>query len=215
MTSMGHQVGLFDVMAELPRYQPGDRHGGRLAGALRPGMAGRDGPRRRVDHDAPGLAPTGCPPEHSALLTRAAGPRNLAHRAAAGRPAGRASRTSRRSVPQWRRRPLQRIPALHAADGRGLRERPRGHPDRPGSCPWYPVGPSGFRPESTWPTSGAGRDRAMNLMAAAFPESRFTGVRHFRGRHRQAPATATPPALTDVRFVIRDVGSRMSARVSK
>ena len=79
MTSVGHQVGLFDAMAKLPPSTSQDiaaaagaqeRYVREWLGAMTTG--------RVVEHD-PRQGTYWLPAEHAACLTRAAGPDNLAH----------------------------------------------------------------------------------------------------------------------------------------
>ena len=63
MTSVGHQVGLFDAMATLPpSTSRGHCRRGRRPGALRTRVAGRDDHRTRSSSTIRSKGPTGCRP---------------------------------------------------------------------------------------------------------------------------------------------------------
>ena len=79
MTSIGRQTGLFEAMAGLPpSTSEAIAAAAGLERALRPGMAGRDGDGRHRRVTTPARRTYVLPPEHAAVLTSAAGARNMA-----------------------------------------------------------------------------------------------------------------------------------------
>ena len=138
MTSIGHQVGLFDVMATLPPSSSAEiaaaadaqeRYVREWLGAMTTG--------RLVEHD-PGTGTYWLPAEHAACLTRSAGPDNIAHMMEFVPLLAGVEQEVIAVLPPGRRGAVQRVPAISPGDGGGQRDGARRgpgrrHPSR--SCP--------------------------------------------------------------------------------
>lgn len=203
MTSIGHQTGLFDTMAELPPSSSAE-------------IAGASGLQERYVREWLGAMVTGriveynpdsgqyqLPAEHAACLTRGASPNNLAAT-------------------------FQFFPILGAVESRIIECFRKG-----GGVPYseYPRFHEVMAEESSQTVVsalieailpladgilaelqagievldvGCGAGRALNLMAKAFPESRFTGYDFSSEAIARAQAEAQQLGLTNVRFEVKD-----------
>ncbi len=196
MTSLGHQLGLFDVLAALP---PGDQTRDRrrrwAPGALCARVAGPLTIARVVEYD-PGSGTYSLPPEHAGSLTRAARPANLA-----------ATTQYIPLLPAWsrmwpsasRRRwcPVLGVHRVPPADGRGQRAvHDAALVDS--IVPLFEGLRERLRDGIEVADVGCGSGHAVNLLARAFPNSRFFGYDfasrgHGRGRHRRPGCKSTFP----------------------
>ena len=204
MTSMGHRTGLFDVMSELPP-STSDRIAGAAGlneryvrewlGAMVTGGF--------IEYD-PGQATYHLPPEHAASLTRSATPDNIAAFA-------------------------QYIPLMGTVEDQVVACFKKG-----GGVPYSAFGrfhevmaeDSGQTVVAALVDSilplvpglidepksgievldvGCGAGRALNLMAEAFPKSRFTGYDISEEATATGRAAAEQQGLKNVRFEVRDV----------
>ncbi len=205
MTSIGRQTGLFEAMAMLPPSTSPDiaraaglheRYVREWLGAMVTGGV--------VEYD-PGTATYTLPPEHAAALTNAAGPRNLA-------------------------RFTQFIPLLAEVEADVVESFRKG-----GGVPYakYPrfqtvmAEASGLRfdqllVDKIVPLTGigaaldrgievleigCGKGHAVNLLARAFPRSRYSGYDISDGGIAAARAEATALGNTNVRFEALDVAT--------
>jgi len=204
MTSIGHRTGLFDIMAELPPSTSAqiaraaglhERYVREWLGSMVTG--------RIVEYD-PATDTYFLPPEHAASLTRAATPNNLAMQ-------------------------TQYIPLLGAVEDGIVKSFRNG-----GGVPYaaYPRFQQVMAEESDQTVAaalidsilplvpglteslrsgiemldvGCGRGHALNVMARAFPQSRFTGYDFSEEGIATATAEAQAWKLTNIRFAVKDV----------
>ena len=205
MTSVGHQVGLFDAMANAAaEHQRGHRRRGRRPGALCTRVAGRD------DHRTRGRARSSAgtywlPAEHAACLTRAAGPDNLAHLMQFVPMLAGVEQEVVECFDQGGGVPYSAYPRFHRADGRGQRDRARCGVGRWHSSPGARPDPSGCATGIDVADVGCGQGHAVNLMARAFPHSRFTGYDFSDEAIAAARDEAAGTGLTNATFELRDV----------
>jgi 2-polyprenyl-3-methyl-5-hydroxy-6-metoxy-1,4-benzoquinol methylase len=204
MTSIGHQTGLFDTMANLPPASSeriaraaglNERYVREWLGAM---VAGRI-----IDYDAKNHTYF-LPPEHAAFLTRAASPNNLA--------VG-----------------MQFIPLLGAVESEILQAFANGGGVSYSSYPGFHrvmAEESDQTTVSAITTAilpmipglivkleagiavmdiGCGSGRALNRMAREFPQSSFTGYDFSEQAIQRARAEADQLGLTNVRFEVRDL----------
>ena len=206
LTSTGHQTGLLATMAGLPaatstqiadaggldeRYVREWLGGMTAAGVLR--------------HD-PGTGTYLLPREHAAVLTPAAGPDNLAvlmqHVAMMGEVEQQTIQRFRHGgglayadYPHFHRNMAETSAAVHdAALVDGILPLVAGLPDL-------------LRAGAAVADVGCGRGHAVNLMARAFPASRFTGYDFSAGAIDAARAEAAAMGLTNAAFEVRDVAT--------
>ena len=174
LTSTGHQTGLFETMAAMPAATSAQ-----IADAadlderyVREWLGGMT-TARVVRYDA-ATATYALPREHAAVLTSAAGPNNMAvlmqHVAMMGeveQPTIRRFRTggglAYEDYPHFHRNMAETSAAVHDA---ALVE---------GILPLVPGLPAALADGLEVADVGCGRGHAVNLMAQAFPASRFTG----------------------------------------
>ncbi len=204
MTSIGHQVGLFDVMAGLP---PATSH--EIAGAA--GLQeryvrewlGAMTTARVVGYDAADRS-YHLPAEHAASLTRAAGPGNLALQmqfiallADVEAPVVECFRTGG-GVPYAAYQEFHRLMAEDSASVHdvalvdGIVPLVAGLPDR-------------LRAGIDVADIGCGSGHAINLLAQAFPNSRFVGYDFSQEGIDAARREAGALGLTNATFQRRDV----------
>ena len=206
MTSIGHQTGLFDVMAGLPPSTSeriaaaaglDERYVREWLGAMTVG--------RVVEYDPTNRA-YWLPPEHAAALTRAAGPRNLAPYAQfipqlAGVEAG--------IVESFRHGggvPYSAYPQLL----RQIAELSAGRVDASLISTVLPLAeglPARLQAGIDVADIGCGSGHAVNGMAQAFPNSRFTGYDFSEASIAAARAEAAGLGLANAQFVVKDVAS--------
>ncbi|MFL1465987.1 class I SAM-dependent methyltransferase [Marinobacter sp. HN1S83] len=206
MASIGHQIGLFDIMADLPPSTDkriaevaglNQRYVREWLGAMVTGLV--------IDYD-PENATYSLPPEHAATLTRSAGPDNLA-------------------------RPAQFIPLLAQVE-ESILERFRNGGGLPYSAyprfhqlmaedsaaihdvalvdSMLPIVPglverlqAGIQVADV----GCGCGHAINLMAQAFPKSQFVGYDISEEGLREGRREAQELGLTNAQFELRDASS--------
>lgn len=204
MTSIGHRVGLFDAMADLPPST-----GAEVAAAaglderyVREWLAAMT-VARIVEHDpAPGTFRL--PPEHAASLTRAAGPENLGIQAqyvgllGAVEPLVTACFRTGGGVPYSAFGEFHRLMAEDSASvhDAGLVD---------AVLPLVPGLPERLRGGIDVCDVGCGSGHAVCLMAKAFPASRFTGYDLSEEAIASARREADARGLANVRFEVRDV----------
>ena len=204
MTSIGHRVGLFDVMATLPWSTSGqvagasglnERYVREWLGAMATGGV--------VEHD-PADNTFRLPPEHAAFLTRAASPNNLAvttqFLSVLGAVEDRIVECFRRGggVPYSAFARFHEVMAEESAQTvvAGLFEHIL--PLAPGVAEALEAGIDAL-------DVGCGSGRALNTLAAAFPRSWFTGFDLSEEAVGFARRDAEARGLTNVRFEVRDV----------
>lgn len=206
MASIGHQTGLFDAMVKLPPATHREiaeaaglheRYVREWLGAMVTG--------RVVDCD-PENGTYALPPEHAAWLTRAAGPDNLAgpaqfipllaqvEEAIVGcfRNGGGMDYSA---YPRFHRLMVEDSAAIHDAvlvDS---------------VLPLVPGLPERLQEGIDVADVGCGQGHAINLMAQAFPASRFVGYDLAEEAIRAARREAQDLGLANARFEARDAGT--------
>jgi len=206
MTSVGHRTGLFDVMASLPPSTSveiaqaaglDERYVREWLGAMTTG--------RVVDHD-PGAMTFVLPSEHAAWLTRAAGPDNLALQA---QYVTLLAQVEDQVVECFHRGggvPYAAFPkfqALMAEDSGAVHDATLIEVTlalEPGLVDRLQQG-------IDVADVGCGSGHAINLMAQAFPASRFVGFDFSDTGLEAARAEAGRQRLTNARFEKRDVAT--------
>jgi hypothetical protein len=173
--SIGHQTGLLDAMAQLPPSTSSqiadaaglnERYVREWLGGMTTGQV--------VEYD-PATALYTLPRERAALLTRAAGPDNLARAA--------------QFIPLLGEVEQKIIGCFHNGDGLSYTEYPRFHAvmaETSGEVfdaslvdtilPMADGLPERLRAGADVADFGCGSGRAVNVMARAFPAGRFTGI---------------------------------------
>ncbi len=204
MTSIGHRTGLFDVMAGLPPSTSeevsaaadlNERYVREWLGAMVVGGV--------VEHDPEGETYS-LPPEHAALLTRDAAPDNIA---AFMQYIGVLGSVEDRIVDSFKRGggvPYSAFPRFQEvmAEDSGQTVLPAllDH-----ILPLVP-GLTGRLEEGIEVLDvGCGSGRALNLMARAFPNSRFTGYDLSEEGIRRGRADAERNGSSNIRFEVKDV----------
>ncbi len=206
MISIGHRTGLFDIMAGLPpstsariAYAAGlhERYVREWLGAMVTGHI--------VEYDL-ATDTYSLPPEHAASLTRAATPNNLAMQA-------------------------QYIPLLGAVEDGIVKSFRNGSGVPYAAYPRFqqvmaeesdqtvaaalidailPIAPGlleSLRRGIAVLDVGCGRGHALNIMARAFPQSRFTGYDFSEEGIATAKAEAQAWKLTNVHFTVKDLAT--------
>jgi SAM-dependent methyltransferase len=199
LVSIGHQTGLFDTMAKLPpatSAQIADAAGlnERYVREWLGGVAAG----RIVEYD-PASAAYVLPPSYAPVLTRAAGPDNLARVAY--------------FIPMMGEIEQKVIGCFHNGGGLSYSEYPRFHAlmaEQSGEVfdaalidvilPLADGLPEQLRAGADVADFGCGSGHAINVMAQAFPTSRFTGVDFSEEGLAAATAEAERLGLQNVRF---------------
>lgn len=204
MTSIGHQVGLFDVMATLPPGTSPDiaaaaglqeRYVREWLGAMTTG--------RVVRHD-PGTGNYWLPAEHAACLTRAAGPDNLGHimqfvslLASVEGPVvecfSKGGGVPYSTYPRFHRLMAEDSATVHDA---ALVD---------GILPLVPGLTDRLREGIEVADVGCGQGHAVNQMATAFPNSRLTGYDFSTEAVAAGQGEAQRLHLTNATFEVQDV----------
>ncbi len=204
MTSIGHQVGLFDKLAELPPATSAEiasaaglneRYVREWLGAMVTG--------RIVEYDPAGRTYR-LPPEHAMFLTRAAGSNNMAGPTqfipllAQVEPQIIECFRNGGGVPYSA---YGRFQALMAEDSAAVHDGALVSsilPLVPGLVPRLEAGIDVL-------DAGCGSGHAINLMAEAFPSSRFAGFDFSEEGVARAREEARVKGLTNARFEVRDI----------
>jgi SAM-dependent methyltransferase len=204
MTSIGHQTGLFDAMAGRPSLTACE-----LAAAtglqeryVREWLAAMA--TGRVLELEPGSGRYRLPEEHSAVLTRAAGAHNLALQAqylpllaSVEQPVIACFRDGG-GVPYPSFQRFHAVMAEESASVHDVALLDVTLPLVPGAVQWLRAGCDVL-------DVGCGRGHALNLMARAFPASRFVGYDLSSEAIATARAGAERLGLANARFETRDV----------
>ncbi|MBW3548675.1 MAG: class I SAM-dependent methyltransferase [Actinobacteria bacterium] len=204
MTSIGHQTGLFDTMAGLPpststeiaaAAQLHERYVREWLGAMTTGRVVDYDPDNRTYH---------LPAEHAACLTRAAGPDNLATTmqfvpllATVEGPVVECFRSGG-GVPYQAYTEFHR---LMAEDSAGVHDAAL----IDAILPLVPELPQRLEAGIDVADVGCGSGHAVNLMAQAFPASRFTGYDFSEEAIAAGRREAECLGLANARFELRDV----------
>jgi len=206
MTSLGHQTGLLDAMAELPPSTSeeiaeaaglNERYVREWLGAMVTG--------RIVDYD-----PTGrtyrLPPEHALCLTRAAGADNLAVMMQWVGLMGTVEPGIAESFRRGGGLSYEAYARFHEimADSNG---RVFDHTLLQTTLPLVPEVEARLREGIDVLDVGCGSGRAINVMAAAYPTSRFVGHDFSEEGVAAGRAEAERMGLTNARFEARDAAT--------
>jgi 2-polyprenyl-3-methyl-5-hydroxy-6-metoxy-1,4-benzoquinol methylase len=206
MISIGHQVGLFDTLAQLPPATSQDiadaaglneRYVREWLGAMVTG---------RIVTYAPDTRWYTLPPEHAASLVRDAGPENLSHvmqfiSLLAG--------VEQQVVECFRNgggvsyRAFERFHALMAEDSATVHDAALVD----GILPLVPGAIDRLTAGIDVADIGCGQGHAVNLMAKAFPASRFTGFDFSEAAIAAGRQEAAAVGLTNASFEVCDVAS--------
>lgn len=204
LLSIGHQTKLFDTMAELPPATSSqiadaaglnERYVREWLGGV---VAGR------VVEYAPAARTYSLPPHRAAVLTRAAGPDNLARVA--------------QFIPLLAEVEQKVIGCFRTGGGLSYSEYPRFHTLMAeesgevfdaalvdGILPMAEGLPERLRAGAEVADFGCGSGHAINVMAQAFPASRFTGVDFSDEGLAVGRAEAARLGLTNATFVAQDI----------
>lgn len=204
LTSVGHQVGLFDTLAGLPAATSAEiasaagldeRYVREWLGGMTTGQV--------VDYD-PATRTYELPAEHAAFLTRAAGPDNLAMLtqyivmlAGVEAPIIECFRSGG-GVPYSEFGDFHRLMAEDSSSINDLALVDT-------ILPLVHGLPAQLRVGIDVADIGCGRGHAINLMGRAFPNSRFAGYDFSEEAIAAARREATDLGLTNVEFIVRDV----------
>jgi len=206
LLSIGHQTKLFDTLAELPpatSAQIADAAGlnERYVREWLGGVAAG----RVVDYD-PTAQTYALPPHRAAVLTRAAGPDNLSRVA--------------QFIPLLAEVEQKVIGCFHNGGGLSYSEYPRFHAlmaEESGVTfdaalvdvilPMAEGLPGRLRAGAEVADFGCGSGHAVNIMAQAFPASRFTGIDFSDEGLAAARAEASQWGLSNATFVAKDVAA--------
>jgi len=203
MVSVGHRTGLFDVMATMPAATSAEiaaeaaldeRYVREWLGAMTTG--------RIVDHDG-AAGSFSLPADHAAWLTRAAGLDNLAIQA---QYVGLLALVEDQIVDCFRHgggvpySAFPRLQAVMAEDTGAVHDATL----IDGTLPLVPGLVDRLEHGIDVADIGCGSGHALNLMAEAFPRSRFTGFDFSDTGITAARAEAERKGLTNVRFEKRD-----------
>ncbi len=204
MTSIGHRTGLFDKMAELPpstSQQIGDaaglneRYVREWLGAMVTG--------RIVEYD-PSNKTYRLPPEHAASLTRAAGPNNLANFMQFGAPMGIVEDQIVECFRKGGGVPYSAFPKFQEL----MREESAQVMDVTlidVTLPLVPGLVERLKAGIDVADVGCGSGHSINLMAKAFPNSRFTGYDFSEEGIAAGRREAADLGLTNAIFEVQDV----------
>ena len=206
LLSIGHQTKLFDTLAELPpatSTQIADAAG--LNERYVREWLGGVAVERVVDYD-PSAQTYTLPPHRAAVLTRAAGPDNLSRVA--------------QFIPLLAEVEQKVIGCFHNGGGLSYAEYPRFHAlmaEESGATfdaalvdvilPMAEGLPGRLRAGAEVADFGCGSGHAVNIMAQAFPASRFTGIDFSDEGLAAARAEASQWGLSNATFVAKDVAA--------
>lgn len=206
MMSIGHQTGLFDAMAELPPST--SKH---IAAAaelneryVREWLAAMVASRFVEYH--PLDETYVLPPEHAAWLTRAAGDNNFAREMQLVAMFGEVEQRIVESFRKGGGVPYSAYPRFQHFIGEG---------GRAGldatlvgtTLPLVPGIVERLQAGIAVADIGCGQGHAINLMAQAFPQSRFVGYEFSEEAIAVGRAESTQLGLTNVHFVLQDVAT--------
>ncbi len=203
MTSIGHQTGLFDTMADLPPSTSEEiASGAKLQERYVREWLGAMVVGGVVTYDPSGKTYR-LPPEHAACLTRAAGPDNLANVAQLVAVLGNVEEGIVQSfrngggVPysaytRWQELMAEDSAQVYGATLVG------------GTLPLVPRLIERLEGGITGADIGCGQGIALNLMAEAFPNSSFVGYDLSEAGIASARKNAELQGLDNVRFEVKD-----------
>lgn len=208
--SIGHRTGLFDTMAELPPStsveiaQAAGLHERYVREWLNGLTVGRI-----VDYD-PGPGRYWLPPEHAAFLTHAAGPDNLAFQAQYLAMFGGVEDAIVDCFRNGGGVPYSEFPAFQAL----MAEESGAAFDAAlvdGVLPIVPGLVDRLREGIDVADVGCGQGHAVNVMAAAFPNSRFSGLDFSNDGVAAGRAEAAQLGLSNADFQVADIAGLAGA----
>ena len=203
MCSIGHKTGLFDTMANLQPATSAEiaEAAGLEERYVREWLAAMTA-GELVDHDAE-AATYHLPPEHASLLTRAAGPLNLTTYCQYISLLGQVEDEVVDAFHNGGGVPYDRYPRFQTlmAESSGQRLS-QALIDQ--VVPLLPDGESRLTSGIDVADVGCGSGRALNLLAATYPASRFTGYDISTGALDRARTEATEAGTTNIEFIERD-----------
>jgi SAM-dependent methyltransferase len=206
MVSIGHRTGLFDTMAGLPPSTShqiaeatglNERYVREWLGAMVTG--------RIIDYD-PANQTFGLPPEHAASLTRAAGPNNLGAFAQFFSELGNVETGIVESFKNGGGVPYSGFPRFQEL----MREESAQVFDATlidVTLPLVPGLVDKLNAGIDVADVGCGAGHAINLMAQAFPNSRFVGYDFSKEGIARGQAEAKGLGLTNARFEVKDAAT--------
>lgn len=206
MTSIGHQTGLFDTMAGLPASTSEEiaAAGGLHERYVREWLAAMT-TARFVEHDPVALTYR-LPAEHAAWLTTAAGPDDLSRITTFLPMLAEVEQGIVRCFREGGGLPYSAYPRFHAT----MAEDSSAYLDATLLDKVVPLVP-GLRERLAAGIDvadiGCGQGHAVNLLAQAFPASRFTGYDFSEEAIASARAEAAGLGLPNAEFVVRDVAT--------
>ncbi|MGF1596310.1 MAG: class I SAM-dependent methyltransferase [Acidimicrobiales bacterium] len=203
MCSVGHKTGLFDTMSGIDPATPAeiaetaDLHERYVREWLSAMTAGGI-----VDHD-PEAGTFHLPPEHAGLLTRAAGPLNLTTYCQYVSLLGEVEDEVVEAFRSGGGVPYDRFPRFQTlmAESSGQRLATALLAE---IVPLLPDGGEGLRAGIDVADVGCGSGRALNMLAAEFPASRFHGYDIAESALERARDDAEAKGSTNISFVARD-----------
>lgn len=206
MMSIGHKTGLFDTMASLEPASSqeiadaaslDERYVREWLSALTAGGI--------LDHDAE-AGTFHLPPEHSGLLTRAAGPLNLTTYCQYVSLLGQVEDEIVESFQNGGGVPYDRYPQFQTLMAESSFQRLSTSlisevvPLLPGGADWLAGG-------IDVADVGCGSGRALNMLAVEYPESRFTGFDIAESAIERGQTDAASNESTNIEFVVRDAAA--------
>ena len=203
MVSVGHRTGLFDKLATMPPATSEEiaQKTGLNERYVREWL-GNMTTARVIEHD-PAKGTYSLPPEHAASITRAAGPGNLAAMAEFMALMGNVEDGIVEAFQKGGGVPYSGFPKFQQLMAAGERADLRRDADRRDACHWRTWAPSS-RQGIDVADVGCGQGHAINLMAKAYPKSRFTGFDF--SKEGVAAGKAEAKALGTVERVVRGEG---------
>ncbi|MGI9594779.1 MAG: class I SAM-dependent methyltransferase [Acidimicrobiales bacterium] len=210
MCSIGHKTGLFDTMSQMAPAGSAEIAGAAGLGEryVREWLAAMTA-GGIVDHVPAGESGTGTyhlPPEHAGLLTRAAGPLNMTTYCQYVSLLGQVEDEVVDAFRNGGGVPYDRYPKFQTlmAESSGQR---LAKALIPHVVPLLPDGHQRLTAGIDVADVGCGSGRALNILAAEYPNSRFTGFDIAEGALDQARAEAARAGNDNVEFVTRDAAN--------
>lgn len=206
LVSIGHQTGLYDTLADLPPATSeriaeaaglDERYVREWLGAMTTARIVEYDPARRTYR---------LPPEHAATLTTAAGPNNMAYFTQYVAEMGKIEQPLIEAFRTGGGVPYSAIPRFQELQG-GETAAVYDAALIDGILPLVPGLVEQLERGVDVADVGCGAGHAVNLMARAFPASRFTGYDFSEDGIALARREATDWGLTNARFEVQDVAA--------
>ena len=206
MMSIGHKTDLFDTMSTMAAATPADiataaglqeRYVREWLAALTAGAV--------VEHDAD-MGTYVLPPEHAGLLTRAAGPLNLTTYCQYVSLLGQVEDDVIEAFRNGGGVPYDRYPQFQTLMAESSWQR-LGDSLIDHVLPLLPEGDAPLVAGIDVADVGCGSGRALNLMAATYPNSRFVGFDIAEAALERGRADAAAAGSTNITFVARDAAA--------